>query len=320
MGEQDLSALFLTSEADIRYVTGFLTRFFESPTRPWYVIVPVAGTPIAVIPEIGRALMESCWINDIRTWDAPNYTNDGISLLHKALYESAGLGPIGVPMALESHLRMPLADWNRLNSHDLRFVSDNGVMAGSRAIKSEAEIAKIRTACAIANRAFARVPEIAVPGVALEQVFRDFQALALQEGADWVGYLAGAADQGGYADVISPATSAPLQPGDVLMLDTGLVHDGYYCDFDRNFSIGPPTERVKTAISTLVDAVDAAVEVARPGTRAGDLYHAMDKVLTGGTGASAGRLGHGLGLQLTEGLSLIAEDDTVLEAGMVSDA
>jgi Xaa-Pro aminopeptidase len=44
----------------------------------------------------------------------------------------------------------------------------------------------------------------------------------------------------------------------------------------------------------------------------------MDKVCTGGAGGqSAGRLGHGLGLQLTEGLSFIVDDHTVLEAGMV---
>ena len=40
----------------------------------------------------------------------------------------------------------------------------------------------------------------------------------------------------------------------------------------------------------------------------------MDRVLGGG---SQGRLGHGLGMQLTEGLSLIPADHTVLEPGMV---
>jgi len=40
--------------------------------------------------------------------------------------------------------------------------------------------------------------------------------------------------------------------------------------------------------------------------------------VTGGKGGSdAGRLGHGLGMQLTEGLSLIPQDHTVLEPGMV---
>jgi Xaa-Pro aminopeptidase len=54
--------------------------------------------------------------------------------------------------------------------------------------------------------------------------------------------------------------------------------------------------------------------MARPGVRARDLWAEMDRTLmTGG----AGRLGHGLGMQLTEGLSLIPGDDTMLEAGMV---
>jgi Xaa-Pro aminopeptidase len=56
----------------------------------------------------------------------------------------------------------------------------------------------------------------------------------------------------------------------------------------------------------------------KPGSTAADIFHAMDTVCTGGAGGqSAGRLGHGLGLQLTEGLSFIADDHTVLEAGMV---
>ena len=57
---------------------------------------------------------------------------------------------------------------------------------------------------------------------------------------------------------------------------------------------------------------------ARPGATAADLFQAMDRVVTGGRGGSeAGRYGHGLGMQLTEGLSLIPADHTVLEPGMV---
>ena len=56
MAEAGLSALLLTTAADIFYVTGFLTRFWESPTRPWFVIVPAAGAPIAIFPSIGERL------------------------------------------------------------------------------------------------------------------------------------------------------------------------------------------------------------------------------------------------------------------------
>jgi len=137
-------------------------------------------------------------------------------------------------------------------------------------------------------------------------------------GADWVPYLAGGAEQGGCSDVISPARNAPLQEGDVLMLDTGLVWDGYFCDFDRNYSVGIPDTQTTIAHARLIEAVDAAVDIAREGAKASDLFHAMDGIVTGGKGGSdAGRLGHGLGMQLTEGLSLTPQDHSVLEAGMV---
>lgn len=316
-----LDALLLTTEADVRYVTGFLTRFWESPTRPWYVVLPASGAPVAVIPSIGAALMGRTWITDIRTWRAPDLADDGVSLLAQTLREIAGQGGcVGVPMAHESHLRMPLADWTRLQEclPSLRFAGDAGIMRQLRLVKSEAEIARIHAACDIASRAFARVPEIAGAGIPLDQVFRHFQILCLEEGADWVPYLAGAAGPGGYDDVISPADDRPLQRGDVLMLDTGLMRDGYFCDFDRNFSIGTPSNEVRAAHARLLDAVVAALDVARPGAVAADLYQAMDRVLTGGKGGGdTGRLGHGIGLQLTEGLSLIPEDRTELQPGMV---
>ena len=319
MAQEGLSALLLTCEPDVRYFTGFLTRFWESPTRPWFVVLPSGGKPIAVIPSIGAALMAQTWVEDIRTWRAPDVTDDGVGLLADTLNEVAKGGQVGVPMGLESHLRMPLADWARVQEGtDAAFRDDARIMQRLRAVKSPAEIAKIEQACAIAGRAFARVPEIARAGVALSQVFRDFQRLGLEEGADWVPYLAGASARGGYSDVISPASDAPLAAGDVLMLDTGLVWDGYFCDYDRNFSVGMPEVRTVDAHARLIEAVDVAADIAKPGTTAADLFHAMDRIVTGGAGGSdAGRFGHGLGMQLTEGLSLIPQDRTVLEAGMV---
>ncbi|MEL7140424.1 MAG: aminopeptidase P family N-terminal domain-containing protein, partial [Pseudomonadota bacterium] len=45
MAEHGLGALLLTTEPEIRYFTGFLTRFWESPTRPWFLVVPAMGRP-----------------------------------------------------------------------------------------------------------------------------------------------------------------------------------------------------------------------------------------------------------------------------------
>lgn len=314
MADEGLGALLLTTEPEVRYFTGYLTRFWESPSRPWFLIVPSSGRPIAVIPSIGAALMASTWIEDIRTWAAPDPEDDGVSLLADALREVGG--PVGVPSHLETHLRMPLADFARVQRlAGLEFTDDRRIVADLRAIKSEAEIAKIADSCGIAARAFARMGEISGPGVPLAQVFRDFQRLLLEEGADWVPYLAGGAGPEGYADVISPATEVPLAAGDILMLDTGAVRDGYFCDYDRNFAVGRASEGQQAAHARLIEATQAGLEAARAGVRADEIWQAMAAIVGGGEGA--GRLGHGLGMQLTEGLSLTAKDRTVLQPGMV---
>ena len=317
MNAVDLDAILLTTEPDIRYFTGYLTRFWESPCRPWFLILPRSGDPIAVIPSIGAALMARTWITDIRTWRAPDLEDDGISLLAETLRD---LGPrIGTPSGLQSHLRMPLGDFARLNTALPQPIgADADILRSLRLVKSEAEIEKIKTACQIGNSAFERVPEIARIGQPLAPVFRDFQRLCLDEGADWVPYLAGAAAPGGYGDVISPADDRPLEAGDVLMLDTGLVHDGYFCDFDRNFAVGSPSPDVAAGHSRLIEATYAAFEAARPGATAAELFHVMDEIVTGGAGGSeAGRYGHGLGMNLTEWPSLIPTDHTPLVEGMV---
>jgi len=321
MQEADLAALFLTAPADIFYLTGFLTRFWESPTRPWFVLLPADGAPVAVIPTIGGALMRRTWVTDIRSWEAPDPVNDGIGLLAATLAElTPARARIGLPMGAEAHLRMPLGDFFRLREAvaPRDFVDATPALRAVREVKSEAEIAAIRAICRVADAAFARVPEIAGPGRPLDAVFRAFQGLCLAEGADWVAYLAGGAGPGGYRDVISPAGPEPLAAGDVLMLDTGAVRDGYFCDFNRNFAIGRASDATRRAHAALIAATDAGIAAARPGATAADLHRAVtDAVRAAGATPAGGRVGHGLGLTLTEWPSLIPADRTQLRPGMV---
>ena len=317
MQKHELDALLLTTETNVRYFTGFLTRFWESPTRPWYLIIPRKGKPIAVIPSIGEALMSKTWIEDIRTWPSPDLKDDGISLLSDTLDEIAQNKNIGIPSGTETCVRMPQTDLKKL-SQNVKLTSDFDIVQKLRMKKSNEEIDKIEKACRIAEKAFRRVPEIAFENVNLDEVFRKFQILCLEAGADWVPYLAGGADTEGYDDVISPAKVAPLKKQDILMLDTGLVWDGYFCDYDRNWSVGTPSKTVTGAYSQLLEASDAAFELAKPGAKASDLFHAMNSILTqNSSGTDAGRLGHGVGMSLTEWPSLIPGDHTVLEKGMV---
>tara|TARA_R110002073_G_scaffold247411_1_gene410359 strand:- start:964 stop:2127 length:1164 start_codon:yes stop_codon:yes gene_type:complete len=322
MAREGLAGLLLTTEADLRYFSGFHTLFWQSPTRPWFLFVPAAGKPVAIIPEIGADLMRRTWLDDIRTWSAPAPQDDGISLLTELLAPLAGKAArIGVMMGHETHLRMPLADWERLIAGlpGLRIADATGLVQGLRMVKSPVEIDKIAHICAIGSASFARVPDLIAEGMPLEEVFRAFRREALAQGADDAPYLVGGADRGGYRDVISPPTRKPLQRGDILMLDTGLTWDGYFCDFDRNWAVGHADDTARRAYDVLWRATEAGIAAARPGATCRDLFHAMSAVIAemDASGGDIGRLGHGLGMQLTEQPSHAAFDTTELRENMV---
>lgn len=319
MAGSGLAGMLLTTEPELRYFTGFDTLFWHSPTRPWFLFLPASGKPVAVIPEIGAELMRRSWIDDIRSWPAPAPGDDGISLLIELLSPLAARSEtLGLMKGHETHLRMPLGDYERLIAGlpGLRIADATGVMRGLRMVKSEAEIARIAHVCALGTRLFERVPALAEEGLPLDALFREVRRAGLALGADDLPYLVGGAEAGGYRDVISPPSDRPLARGDILMLDTGARWDGYFCDFDRNFAIGYADAASRRAYDILWRATEAGLAAARPGARCCDLYHAMRAVIGAG-GGDVGRFGHGLGLQLTEWPSLAAWDETVLTENMV---
>lgn len=310
-----LDALLFTTEPEIRYFTGFRTLFWQSPTRPWFLVVPASGKPIAVIPQIGADLMSNTWIDDIRTWSSPHVADDGVSLLIDVLDSHR---TIGMMRGRETSLRMSMNDFDRvmdgLSGATIHDATE--MVQGLMQVKSEAEIEKISRICQIASNSFNSIPELVFEGQKMKETFRSFKVDLLQRGADDVPYLVGGAGQGGYTDVISPPSDRQLRAGDVLMLDTGATLDGYFCDFDRNFAIGHASESVKRAYATLYNATDAAIAAARPGVTCAELAQIMASVIDQ-EGGDVGRLGHGLGTQLTETPSIVSFDTTPMRAGMV---
>lgn len=310
-----LDALFFTTEPEMRYFTGFRTLFWQSPTRPWFLVVPANGKPIAIIPQIGADLMSSTWVEDIRTWSSPHVDDDGVSLLIDAL---SGFNHIGMMRGRETSLRMSMNDYERVidGISDAQISDATALVQGLIQVKSRAEIEKISRICQIGSRAFEGVSRLVFEGQPMKETFRSFKMDLLRRGADDVPYLVGGAGQGGYTDVISPPSNRQLCSGDVLMLDTGATLDGYFCDFDRNFAIGQASDKVKRAYETLYKATDAGLAAARPGVRCAELAQVMAKVIDQ-EGGDVGRMGHGLGTQLTESPSIVSFDTTPMRVGMV---
>ena len=160
MHDARLDAVLVTTEAEIRYFTGFHSQFFESPTRPWFVVVPAEGKPIAVIPTIGESGMAATWIDDIHTWPSPRPADDGISALASTISSLPTChGRLGMPLGPESLLRMPAGDAKKLADAIPHEVVDCAEMLlRQRFVKSPAEIEKIRRACQITSDAFEALP------------------------------------------------------------------------------------------------------------------------------------------------------------------
>ena len=322
MNEEKLDAILLTTEPNVRYFSGFMTQFWQSPTRPWFLIVPMEGEPIAVIPEIGRAGMESTWVNDIRTWTSPCPEDDGITLLTQALSEvTVHFGRIGMTLGQESYLRMPADNFKQINEKiSPTVIVDVALHLHSlRKIKSIAEIQKIEHICQITSGVFENLPSQICIGETQRQICHKIRQDILKRGGDNSPYLIAGSGYGGYDNIIMGPTDSVMENGHVLIIDTGSTYDGYFCDFDRNFAFGNYPENSRRAYDTVYRATDVGIETARPGKTTTDVWQAMWSVLEkgGAMGNSVGRMGHGLGMELTEWPSVMPGDDTILEPGMV---
>lgn len=319
MAEHGMSALLVCTEPEVRYLTGFFTPFWQSPTRPWFTIVPATGKPIAVIPSIGGPSMRATWLDDVRTWSSPQPLDDGVSLLIATLREVGGDGTVGLPMGPETHVRMPLKDLDLVREAVGGFLDATDVITSLRIVKSEAEIAKHRHICGLVSSAFEALPSILSTGMTERQAFRTFREEILRQGADDVPYLVGATGPGGIDDIIRQPSDRTIEDGDLLIFDTGSTYDGYFSDFDRNFAFGHADQGAKDAYRAVWEATEAGLEAIRPGATTTEVFEAMNTVLkaNGSLGNDVGRMGHGLGMQVTEWPSHTADDDTELLENMV---
>ena len=323
MHQQQMDAIVLTMPQNFRYFSGFNSQFWESPTRPFFIVVPLEGNPIGVVPTIGGPALETTWISDIRTWPAPCPEDDGVSLMDSVLTSlPRRFGRVGWEMGRESIVRMPIIDFDRLrkNISGIEFVDGSPMIWGLRMVKSEREIAKVREACRIGSDAFDLYLSRARYGSTEVEVAREFRMAAHECGADSTPFVSVCSGHDGYSQIIVGPQETAQTDGQIMFIDTGITFDSYFCDFDRNFAFGHISDAAKRAHEVVWNATQAGIDAARPGITSEDLWAAQNKVLEAAGAASGndvGRSGHGLGMHLTEPPSNMPGDKTVLKPGMV---
>ncbi len=322
MQSQKMDAILLTTQVDIEYYTGFKTQFFQSPTRPWYVVIPSDNKPKAIIPTIGESGMRKTWLDDIQTWTSPNPKDDGISLLLATIKSlTSKYKCLGVPKSQESTLRMPLDDYEGLiNSLSGIEIKDaNKILRQVRLVKSSAEIDKIKHICQLTSQGFKDLNHLLKAGESEQENCKRFKQHLLSLGVDETPYMVAGSGKDGYGSIIMGPGDKIIEEGDLFIIDTGSVFDSYFCDFDRNFAFGYICDEAREAYEVVFKATDAGFRASQVGNTTSDVYHAMNNVMQkgGALGNSVGRLGHGLGLQLTEWPSNTATDNTTLKPGVI---
>jgi len=93
----------------------------------------------------------------------------------------------------------------------------------------------------------------------------------------------------------------PLKSGDILSLDFGVVYDGFYGDAAITVPVGIVSDVAKKLISATENSLYAAIEMATPGNRLGDISYAVQSyVECRGYSVVRDFVGHGIGRSLHE--------------------
>ena len=322
MRHNNLDVILLTSPHNFRYFTGLDSYFWESPARPWFLLISKNDDPIAVIPSIGKTALQKTWIKNIKTWSSPQPKDEGVSTLTENIFSIiADNGIIGCEFGVESQLRMSFNDFNQVQKNLInhKFIDASPLIWKLRNIKSVNEIQKIKKITSIASNVFDLFPDKIHIGMSEIEACNIFKKSLIDFGADHTLYMSCASGQGGYEQIICDPTDKKIEGGDILIIDTGTTRDGYFCDFDRNFGFGKIESETKDAYAILWEVTEKGMEASKPGATCADVCNAMLKILkeAGHTSNNVGRMGHGLGLQLTETPSIMPNDMTVLQENMI---
>ncbi len=317
---ENIDAIVITSPANFRYFSGLDSNFWESPTRPWFLIISKNGKIKALVPSIGLSAIESTFIKDIEVWQSPNPKDEGTSLLKKIIKTFPKNSNIGFELGMETYLRMSIKEFLKIKKdlQEYNFIDSTNIVWSLRKIKSDLEIKNIEKICSITSKVFNNLINKISLGMSEREIATIFKKDLINNGVDYIMYLSCASGINGYNQIICNPSEKKIGDGDILIIDTGSTLNGYYCDFDRNFGFGNINQKSLDAYNKLWDATEKTLEIIKPGISCKEVYESLSKNLfSNNVKSSVGRMGHGFGLQLTEPPSIMIDDNTILEKNMI---
>ena len=194
-----------------------------------------------------------------------------------------------------------------------KLVPFNKEINGFRGVKEEWELAIMRKAQAITDKAFSEV---------VTRIKAGMTELELQAELIYCLYKNGATGLAFDPIVVSgPNTSLPhgvacervIQEGDFITMDFGALYQGYCADMTRTVALGYATDEMKKVYNTVLEAQLAGLAISKAGVPGKDIDGAARKVIEeAGYGPQFSHsYGHGVGLEIHEapGLSFRSEQE-----------
>jgi Xaa-Pro aminopeptidase len=268
-----------------------------------YFVGRRTGAPLSPTENALQALRACC----------PHYPSAEEALLAVLREVGADAGTLG----LDEQGISP-ATWRALAERlpAATLLEAGAAFAEIRRVKTPDEVALLRAAAAINERAAARAFHAAGAGVperTLEETF-------------WVEIARAGATPGHWETTLGSRSSGSFhagpyagRPGDLVRSDSSCRFRGYWSDIGRTRVLGVARpEHVKTYDALRVGQ-EAAVEAVRPGVRVGDLFALATEAIrrSGVPEYRRHHVGHGIGLEMYEAPLLAEGSEARLEAGMV---
>lgn len=319
MASSGVDAMLLTSMHNIAYYSGFLYCSFGRP----YACVVTAERCVTVSANIdGGQPWRRCYAENLiyTDWKRNNYWR----AVNSIIGNSRRIGIEGDHMSLAA--RQVMSDM----LGDIEAVDLNQQIMGLRMIKSTEEIELIKGGARTADiggeairdavRVGTREIDVAMAGRdAMElEISRAYPDSELRD--SWVWFQAGLNTDGAH----NPVTTAQLEAGDILSLNTFPMISGYYTALERTLFLGEPDAASLKVWQANVEAHELGLSLIKPGATCSGICAEINRLFeekdllqfrSFGYGHSFGVLSHYYGREA--GLELREDIDTVLEPGMV---
>lgn len=188
-----------------------------------------------------------------------------------------------------------------------------------RQIKENKEIAAIRSALRITEKAYDFIEKRLKPGVTELRIAAELERFIRLQGATSSAFDIIVASGPNSSYPHASISQRAMQKGDPVLIDMGVTLDGYKCDLTRTFFLGTIKPVVRRVAAIVKEAQRHAIKAIKPGVPLKDVDAAARNYISSkGFGENFGHaLGHGIGLEVHEAPSVNKKNDLPLRTGMV---